>query len=69
MKAAISFETHHDRAEDVAAAISPDNTDEMETRVVDGAVVTDIERGSTGSLRSTADDYLRNLSVAADILD
>lgn len=68
MKASVRFETSHDRPEDVAVAVSPDNTEEMTTRVEEGVVVTVIERRSTGSLRSTADDYLRNLSIATEIL-
>ena len=52
------------RPEAVAAALSPDNTPEMRTRVEDGAVVTTIERETTGGLQSTVDDYLVNLDVA-----
>lgn len=51
-------------AERVAAAVRPDNTPEMATRVDDGAVVTTIERETTGGLRATLDDYLVNLGVA-----
>jgi len=51
-------------AERVAAAVSPDNTPELATRVEDGAVVTTIERETTGGLRATLDDYLVNLAVA-----
>lgn len=51
----------------VAAALRPDNTAEMTTRVADGAVVTDIERDSTGGLRATVDDYLVNLRVADEV--
>lgn len=69
MKASVRLETRHPRPEEVAAAVSPDNTDEMDTDVVDGMVVTEIERGSTASLRSTADDYVRNLSIASEVLD
>ncbi len=68
MKASVRFETPHDAPEDVAAAVSPDNTEEMDTSVEGGVVVTEIDRGSTTSLCSTADDYLRNLSIATDIL-
>lgn len=68
MKASVRFETRHVAPDDVAAAVRPDNTEEIDTRVEDGVVVTVVERGSTASLRSTADDYLRNLSVAAEVL-
>ena len=56
--------TELDRADLVAAALRPDDTPEMETRVEGEAVVTDIERETTGGLRSTVDDYLVNLDVA-----
>lgn len=69
MKSRVRFETSHASADDVAASIQPDNTDEIETRVEDGRVVTVIERESPGSARTTADDYLRNLSIAADVVD
>lgn len=52
----------------VAAALRPDNTPEMTTRVDDGVVETTIERETTGGLRSTVDDYVVNLSVAARIV-
>jgi len=48
----------------VGAAISPDNTEQIDTRVEDGTVITTIERESTAGLRSTADDYVVNLAVA-----
>jgi tRNA threonylcarbamoyladenosine modification (KEOPS) complex Pcc1 subunit len=50
--------------ERVAAAVRPDNTPEMETRVDGDEVVTTIERESTSGLRSTVDDYVVNLRVA-----
>jgi len=56
-------------AETVAAAIRPDNTDQMQTRVEDGVVVTTIERETTGGLRSTVDDYVVNLDVATRTTD
>jgi hypothetical protein len=48
----------------VAAALEPDNTDSMETRVDDETVVTTIERDTTGGLHSSVDDYVVNLAVA-----
>ncbi|MES3516156.1 MAG: KEOPS complex subunit Pcc1 [Natronomonas sp.] len=59
-----TIRTAHDDPETVAAALSPDNTDEMSTTVDDGRVVTRIDRQSSGGLRTTADDYLRGLIVA-----
>jgi hypothetical protein len=56
--------TAHDDPETVAAALAPDNTPEIDTRVVEGRVVTVVERGDAGGLRSTVDDYLVNLDVA-----
>ena len=61
--------TEHDRPDVVAAAVRPDNTDEMSTTVEDGAVVTTIERDSTGGLRTTVDDYVTNLTVAQRVTD
>lgn len=54
--------------ETVAAALRPDNTAEMVTRVDGDAVVTEIERDSTGGLRTTVDDYVVNLAVAQDVV-
>ena len=61
----------------VAAAVRPDNTAEMETRVEErdeprssngsGDVVTRIERDDTSGLHSTVDDYVVNLRVAAQL--
>lgn len=64
-----TIRTVHDRPAVIAAALAPDNTDEMSTRVDDGAVVTTIERTRTGSLRTTVDDYVSNLTVAQRITD
>ena len=70
-----TIETTHDHPRVIADAIAPDNTDEVSTRVEtrdggsDGAVVTTIERDSTGGLRTTADDYVSNLTVAQRITD
>ena len=64
-----TIRTEVDRPELVAAALEPDNTDEMSTRVDGEAVVTTIERETTGSLRTTADDYVTNLAVAQQLID
>jgi hypothetical protein len=71
MTPSATIRTSHDRPELIAAALAPDNTDEMSTRVAsDGStVVTTIERGTTGGLRTTADDYVANLTVAQRITD
>ena len=61
--------TTHAAPETVAAALEPDNTEEMDTRVEDGRVVTTIARDSPGGLRSTVDDYVVNLEVADGIAD
>jgi len=55
-------------ADAIAAALSPDNTSEMSTHVEDGAVVTTVERETTGGLQSTIDDYVVNLSVAEQVV-
>jgi len=54
-------------ADRIAAALRPDNTDEMTTRVEGDTVVTTVERPSTGGLQATADDYVVNLRVAAQL--
>lgn len=59
--------TTHDRPELVAAAVGPDNTDEMSTRVEGDQVVTTVERETTGGFRSTVDDYVTNIAVADDL--
>lgn len=66
-----TIRTVHDEPGVIAAALMPDNTDEMSTRVepADGAVHTTIQRGTTGSLRATVDDYVANLTVAQRITD
>lgn len=74
MTRSATIRTDHDRPELVAAAVRPDNTDEMSTWVESadesgGTVVTTIERDSTGGLRTTVDDYVTNLTVAQEIID
>lgn len=56
-----------DRPAEIAAAIEPDNTTDMETTVDGDTVVTTIERDSTAGLRSTIDDYVVNLTVALEV--
>lgn len=56
--------TTHEHATAVAAALEPDNTAEMETTVDGEQVETTIARETTGGLRTSADDYVRNLIVA-----
>lgn len=65
MNPRVRIRTEHDYPHTVASAIRPDNTDEMETHVEDGLIVTTIERDTIGGLRTTADDYVTNLQVAA----
>ncbi|WP_126663337.1 KEOPS complex subunit Pcc1 [Haloterrigena salifodinae] len=70
-----TIRTRHDDPELVARALRPDNTDEMETVVerdgneseTEGAVVTHIERETTGGLHSNVDDYAVNLEVAINV--
>lgn len=70
-----TIRTEHDRADLVAAALVPDNTDEMSTRVETDetgdpiAVETTIERETTGGLRTTVDDYVSNLTVAQQLIE
>jgi hypothetical protein len=60
----MTLRTTHEHAATVAAAIAPDNTEEMETTERDGVIHTTIERSTTGGLRATATDYIANLQVA-----
>lgn len=53
----------------VAAAVTPDNTPEMETHVSGETITTTIERETTGGLQSTIDDYVVNLTVATTVAD
>lgn len=71
MKRATIRTTHADpsTAECLARAVRPDNTDEMDTTVEEDALVTTIERETTGGLQSTVDDYVVNLFVAAQLSD
>ena len=50
--------------ETVAAALVPDNTEEMETQIDGDTIETVVTRETTGGLRTTVDDYVVNLSVA-----
>lgn len=56
--------TAHGDAAVVAGALRPDNTDSMATTVEGDSIRTVIERGTTGGLQSTVDDYVVNLAVA-----
>ena len=58
------IQTKHNDPECIVAAISPDNTAEMEMAAGDESVTTRIERKTTGGLRSNLDDYLVNVIVA-----
>lgn len=59
--------TQHEDPAAVAAALRPDNTDEMATTVSDETVETRITRETVAGLASTVDDYVVNLQVAAAI--
>ena len=59
-----TIRTQHENAHAVTGAISPDNTDEMTTKVDGKHVETVIERATTGGLQTSVDDYLVNLAVA-----
>jgi hypothetical protein len=67
MSRRVTIRTTHDDPALIASAISPDNTDEMETMADDDRVVTRIERETTAGLQSTVDDYVSNLDVAIDV--
>ena len=61
--------THSAAPDQVAAALTPDNTPEMHTAVDDSVVTTTLERETVGGLRATLDDYVVNLSVAERITE
>lgn len=63
-----TIRTRVEAAEVLAASVRPDNTPEIDTRVQDGCVVTNVERETTGGLRTTVDDYVVNLTVAQEIV-
>lgn len=63
-----TIRTIHDDPEVIARSVVPDNTTEVDTRIENGRVVTTITRETTGSLQTTADDYVVNLAVAADVV-
>jgi hypothetical protein len=62
-----SIRTPFDDPAAIAAAIRPDNTAQMTTCIEDGVIITQIERETTGGLRSTVDDYLVNLDLATTV--
>lgn len=62
------LETESSTPELVAAALVPDNTDEMETSVDGDTIETMVTRETTGGLRSTVDDYVVNLAVAERVV-
>lgn len=53
----------------LARAVTPDNTEEMATQVSGDTVETTLVRETTGGLHSTIDDYVLNLTVAAQTYD
>jgi tRNA threonylcarbamoyladenosine modification (KEOPS) complex Pcc1 subunit len=56
--------TGHRRPAVVAAAVAPDNTSRIETRIEDDRVVTTVGRADVAGLRATVQDYLRSLDAA-----
>ena len=63
-----TLRTTHDDPATVAAALTPDNTESMQTTVEGDELVTTIERDSTGGLQSTVDDYVVNVTVAETVI-
>ncbi|MFC6732316.1 KEOPS complex subunit Pcc1 [Haladaptatus sp. DYSN1] len=62
-----TIRTTHEHAAEIAAALEPDNTPEMRMTVTDDEIEMIIERETTGGLQSTVDDYVVNLTVAAQL--
>jgi hypothetical protein len=65
-RARLRTESRH--SDIIAAALVPDNTEEMETQVDGDVIETTVTRETTGGLRATVDDYVVNLSVAERIV-
>ncbi|WP_348610640.1 KEOPS complex subunit Pcc1 [Halobaculum rarum] len=66
-----TVETTHADAEaaaTIAAAISPDNTDDIRTEADGATVATRVTRDTTGGFLASVDDYLVNLGVADDVV-
>ncbi|WP_434522638.1 KEOPS complex subunit Pcc1 [Halorubrum sp. AS12] len=61
--------TEHADAATVAAALGPDETDSMRTRVDGDVVACTVARPTTGGLQSTLDDHLVNLRVADRVIE
>ena len=61
--------TEHADAATVAAALGPDETDSIRTRVDGDAVACTVVRPTTGGLQSTLDDHLVNLRVADSVIE
>ena len=61
--------TTHADADRVAASLRPDNTDSMSMVVEGDALVTTVERETTGGLQATVDDTVVNLTVADAVID
>lgn len=59
--------TGHEDPATIAAAVAPDNTGDMQTRVKAGTILTTIERGDAGGLQSTVDDYVVNVDIAETV--
>ena len=58
--------TMHDRADCVAASLTPDNLLSMETRSGGDRVVTTVTGTQLRSVIASVDDYLMNLAIAED---
>ncbi len=68
MKKEAQFITEHNSSEKIAKSIIPDNTGDIETKIENQKIKTHIKRENIGSLRSTCDDYIKNLIVASKII-
>jgi len=64
-----TIRTTHHAADLIAGALAPDDTESTAVAADGDTVVCHIERPTTGGLRSTVDDYVVNLRVAARIVE
>jgi len=61
-----TIRTRHRMPACIAASLSPDNLQSMETRADGGYVVTRITGTSVRSVIASVDDYLMNLTIAEE---
>lgn len=69
MQNKLIIKTEHNSSEEIAKSIQPENTEDIKTKAKAGNIITSIQRQNINSLRSTADDYIKNVIVASKIIE